>query len=188
MCKTVFRTPNNTVKNQLISLLLKHRLSIGFFLPAGADLFSYFCTISRNSCSLEWFHSDRDVTLGTPPLMTQERSLRTDVTGPTRSLRLRAGSTPRVGSSGARVFQFGKRSSPELLMSRAAALARPAIVQPRLVHSANIPISTIQRFAFRCSSKITPKAPGPAWPVCLITPQIYCSTDYDDSRAFSHLE
>lgn len=67
MCETVCRTPNNTVKNQLISLLLKQRSSASFFLKISAETWQIFtlhslksfasclftlCTItkSRNSC------------------------------------------------------------------------------------------------------------------------------------------
>lgn len=48
MCETVCRTPNNTVKNQLISLLLKQRSS-AFFLEISAETSgrSSLCTHSK---------------------------------------------------------------------------------------------------------------------------------------------
>lgn len=110
MCETVSRTPNNTVKNQLISLLLKQRSSASFFLEISAETWQIFtlhslksfasclftlCTITklRNSCfffcttlctcspgdSITGYE-----TLGSP-LMTQERSLRSDVTATSRT-------------------------------------------------------------------------------------------------------
>lgn len=159
MCETVCRTPNNTVKNQLISLLLKQRSSASFFLKISAETWQIFtlhslksfasclftlCTItkSRNSCffcttlctcspgdSITGYE-----TLGSP-LMTQERSLRSDVTATSRtnsfnetaSLRARARASytlrSALRSSRTRVIWFGKRTSPELLLIYAERIA-----------------------------------------------------------------
>lgn len=216
MCETVCRTPNNTVKNQLISLLLKQRSSASFFLEISAKTWQIFtlhslksfaslftlCTItkSRNSCffcttlctcspgdSITGYE-----TLGSP-LMTQERSLRSDVTATSRTnsfnetaslrARTRASYTLRsaLRSSRTRVIWFGKsRTIVDLRRTHSCSLD----LYQRIVCYCLPPSTSSQYKHSNLHNSTIPSDSLPYWvgcskitPVAIITPRklLFCT-------------